>query len=124
MKVGICAGLILGGFMLMVGKAGACDLGAPLADAVPGMLLGIGMMAGGVYGLRMEDRRREGKKDASRTGSFASLRMTRADGECSSTDGILRRVAPHTSRSERFEANRPQGGSWAEMNDRERRMCR
>ena len=67
MKGKICAGLFIAGLLLMIGKAGASDLGAPLAETVPGALLGLAMMAAGAYGLRAEDRRRERKKAVSRT---------------------------------------------------------
>ena len=89
MRIHICAGLFLAGLLLMVGKAGASDLGAPLAETVPGALLGLTMMAAGAYGLRAEDmrksaeqaRRADGRERALRTGFFAALRMTGAQAQ-------------------------------------------
>ena len=58
-KVHICAGLFLSGLLLMIGKAGACDLGAGPLEAIPGVLVGIVLMVAGTYGLWLEDIKKE-----------------------------------------------------------------
>ena len=89
MRIHICAGLFLTGLLLMIGKAGACDLGAGLWEVIPGVLAGMALMAAGAYGLRLEDmrksaeqaRRADGRERALRTGFFAALRMTGAQAQ-------------------------------------------
>lgn len=82
-KVHICAGLFLGGLLLMIGKAGACDLGAPLAETVPGALLGLAMMAAGAYGLWLADlQREEGKRHEQ---AAAAARGYKANHNCKGT---------------------------------------
>ena len=69
-KAHIGAALFLSGLLLMIGKAGASDLGAPLAETVPGALLGLAMMAAGAYGLWLEDIKKEAapeKRNGTRT---------------------------------------------------------
>ena len=80
MRIHICAGLFLTGLLLMIGKAGACDLGAGLWEVIPGVLAGMALMAAGAYGLRLEDMRKS------------------AEQARRSTDGILRRCAPQNDR--------------------------
>lgn len=58
-KTHIFAALFIAGLLLMTGKAGASDLGAPLAETVPGVLLGLAIMAAGAYGLWLEDIKKE-----------------------------------------------------------------
>ena len=55
----ISAALFLSGLLLMIGKAGACDLGAGLCEIIPGVLAGLAMMAVGAYGLWLEDIKKE-----------------------------------------------------------------
>lgn len=69
-KVHICAGLFLSGLVLIIGKAGASDLGAGLGETIPGALLGLAMMAVGAYGLWLEDIKKEAaptKRNGART---------------------------------------------------------
>lgn len=58
-KVHISAGLFWAGLVLLIGKAGASDIGAPLVETIPGVLLGIGIMAAGAYGLWLADIKKE-----------------------------------------------------------------
>ena len=75
----ICAALFLSGLLLMIGKAGACDLGAGLCEVMPGTLLGLGMMAAGVYGLWLVDIKKsagQARRVYGRDSSACGLRMT------------------------------------------------
>ena len=58
-KAHIGAALFLSGLLMMIGKAGACDLGAGLWEIIPGVLAGLAMMAVGAYGLWLCDLRGE-----------------------------------------------------------------
>ena len=57
-QVHISAGLFWAGLVLVIGKAGACDLGAGLCEVMPGVLAGMAMMAAGAYGLWLVDTKK------------------------------------------------------------------
>ena len=73
-QVHISAGLFWAGLVLMIGKAGACDLGAGLCEVMPGTLLGLGMMAAGAYGLWLVDMRKSAEQRRRVDGRDSSLR--------------------------------------------------
>lgn len=55
----ICAALFLSGLALVIGQAGASDIGISLVSVITGVLIGIVLMIAGAYGLWLEDIKKE-----------------------------------------------------------------
>lgn len=58
-KTHISAALFFSGLALVIGQAGASDIGISLASVITGVLVGLAMMIAGAYGLWLEDIKKE-----------------------------------------------------------------
>ena len=69
-QANISATLFLSGLALVIGQAGASDIGISLASVITGVLIGIVLMVAGAYGLWLEDIKKEAaptKRNGART---------------------------------------------------------
>lgn len=55
----ISTALFLSGLALVIGKAGASDIGTSLVSVITGVLIGIVLMIAGAYGLWLADIKKE-----------------------------------------------------------------
>ena len=58
-KTHISAALFFSGLALVIGQAGASDIGISLVSVITGVLIGIVLMIAGAYGLWLEDVKKE-----------------------------------------------------------------
>ena len=81
-QANISATLFLSGLALVIGQAGASDIGISLASVITGVLVGLAMMIAGAYGLWLEDIKKEAapeKRNGTRKNIYTNYKGRNVD---------------------------------------------